>query len=226
MSWMERAARGLALIDPSRRRRIALTVAVFVALFAVQEISVAVTGGRRSDWSFGIILLFTVLVHLVGRVTEGMSTGRYAGRPLDLPRARMIRDAARHYGRVTSWTSPLTAEEALARLTERMRVPELTTRAYDGALWIRLVQKHEAASPADPDQQMLMTVAAEVLVFVDDLQAAPEDGWYRPGARAVVTVHHGPRRATGPGATVTGEPRRVAVMTDHLLIAIRDATGG
>ncbi|GGC87750.1 hypothetical protein GCM10011512_13380 [Tersicoccus solisilvae] len=224
MSWLEQAARRMALISGSRRRRIAISFGLSIVLGLVLVVVLRATGGADGPWYLLIMVGSYAVLFLCGRILDGMATGRYAGRPLDLPRARMMRDAARYYTRVTSWTSPLTAEEALGRLIERMRVPHVRTQAYDGALWIRMVQTYQVASPADPELPSPAIVEAEVLVFVDDLPRAEHDSHGSP-ERTAVTVHHQVRRATGLGATMLDDPSRAATMTDHLLIAVRDATG-
>ncbi|OMH35145.1 hypothetical protein [Tersicoccus sp. Bi-70] len=224
MSWLERTARRLAVINPSRKKRIAISVGVSLALGVVYLVILRATGGSHGSWSVLLVVAWFVLSHVAGRVMDGMSSGRYAGKPLDLPRARMMRDAARHYAQVTSWTSPLSAEEAFGRLVGRTQVPQVQTRAYDGALWLQLSQRRWTTSPTDPDQTFAMTVTTEAMVFIDDAPRTA-DGWYRPGKRSVVTVHHERREAEDRGVTMLEDHRHAAVLTDHLLIAIQDATG-
>ncbi|MEH0111066.1 hypothetical protein V6N00_15235 [Tersicoccus sp. MR15.9] len=225
MSWLEQAARRLAVINPSRKKRIAISVGISLALGVAYLAIERATGGSHGEWSVLIVVAWFAVSQLAGRLLDGMSSGRYAGKPLDLPRARMIRDAARHYAEVSSWTSPLSAEEAFGRLIERMRVPQVRTRAYDGAVWIQLSQRQTMPSPSAPDQVFPTTITAEALVFVDDAPRAG-DGWFRPGERAVVTVHHEVRTARGVGTTMIEDRRQAAILTDHLLIAIQEATGG
>lgn len=201
-----------------------MAIGLGAALLVVYLVIRGAIPDREGPATYLVITIWAVLVPVLGRVTDGMVSGRYAGRPLDLPRARMIRDAARYYGEVSSWTSPLTAEEALGRLIARMRVPQARMRAYDGALWIRFSQRHRTPSAADPTQDVAVTAETEVMVFLDDLSPGGQEAG--PDVRSVITAHHQLRRAAGPVSTLLDDPRGDAAMTDHLLIAIRDATGG